>query len=1316
MKPLIQTSRWQRWLEIVSTSLGGLLFAVVAGGLWALRTGQAADFVELQLAAELKAACNLQLRFSEFEIEPLRAALRISGLSLRDSSGRERLRVQEASADLSMLSLLRGRVQVSEITLKQPKVTVAIEHGQLMGLPTCVTSRKSLRRSRSPLGVSVIEIEDGTVDLSIDTTRASLYGVHATFWPGPVGGSQVTFGLSSGTIITQTLATSEPVLFAEVPIKHLELEGHVEGPLFAPRAIRLDQLQASIGGLQLDAQGRLDFLGLVYTANIQAAGDMSLLPKLHGAWPDMAGQVLMSLSLEGDRSSPRAKTNIEWRNGRIGPRKLGDKLSISAQIDKTGVQFNNLRLFMGGGDMRAKGSLMFDQHLSLNLDCRSRHLSFARSMDALGEEGVWVDFAVNGPTRLKGTLRPISLSGPFDFNVDGVRVWNRRWDLSAAQRVPSVHRQMLDVVPLRISGRWQFTRSEVFIQNARLVSERSRGWGLAKIRHQAPGSVSVKADFGHFSFADLGPVGGTRLTGEGKMSGKIEGLFAKLSGEGKADLSAVSIAGVPLGAASAEVNWDGKKALKLENIKGRLRSSRWHGRVGVRFDEAMPIQVQGRVSRGRLGDLLVPLGLSVAQTEHFGGDVTGSFNLRGPISHWRGPLRFGGTDIEIAGQNFVSGRFDAEMVEGRVEFERAELDAGDGKIQAEGWILPRTKTLDIKVSSEPLTMPKFAFMSEKWPRLGGELRLDSHLFGSMYHPNGYVEVGILRLAAAGLTFGSGRIRADFENQLALLEGHLPEVGTQFTGKFGLRGSREYTASLDLSRAPVPNVVGTLLGVDASGMATLSAQLQGRMSEGFEPDGELRIKQFRVKTGGTKFDLQVPATWQIKAGNILFNDLRLRGRHLHLSATGVAGLHDASVDLQGRLDLSLLPRWISSVEQSGGLLHFNGGFRRRSGGWELVGVGRLDDGLLEWRGFPSRLTGLRGDLTFTQSSLLLEGLSGRWAKGNVHLSGSLSLEKILYPRLDLVLALENARPRWALAWSDLVGRLDGTITIDGSWPRLRARGALDVRQARAIPRTHISQIVGSRPLAAAYDPSVEVIKLDIALPLVDPLRVRNDDVDVVFTGGVRLTGTNERMGLLGSLSLERGGRVTFIGREYFTEGGLIEMRERYRLSTRYDLSVSSKACDATIQLSLTGSLESVSTSYSSNPEMNQSDIVSCLVRGIKDQNLDQDVFSFAGSALLKLSGVDRQVKRVLPLDQIDVTTEFSSRARAYEPRVLVAKDLSLLDRPARLEYSTSLLSSEDQRAAFRIRLTPLLSLQLGWTSSEDVPMGDWGLDLKRSWEW
>jgi translocation and assembly module TamB len=139
-------------------------------------------------------------------------------------------------------------------------------------------------------------------------------------------------------------------------------------------------------------------------------------------------------------------------------------------------------------------------------------------------------------------------------------------------------------------------------------------------------------------------------------------------------------------------------------------------------------------------------------------------------------------------------------------------------------------------------------------------------------------------------------------------------------------------------------------------------------------------------------------------------------------------------------------------------------------------------------------------------------------------------------------------------------------------------------------------------------------------------------------------------------------------------------------------------------------------------MEETNVVSCLLRGIRIRDLENirgdsrgnAAASFAGEALWRLSGVDQQVRRVLPVDQIEVTSEYSARERVYEPRILVAKELG--EGRLRLEYSSSLLRNDTQRAAVRYRVTPRLTLQYGWMSSEDVTIGDHGVDLRYRWEW
>ncbi|CAN0554089.1 unnamed protein product [Laminaria digitata] len=306
---------------------------------------------------------------------------------------------------------------------------------------------------------------------------------------------------------------------------------------------------------------------------------------------------------------------------------------------------------------------------------------------------------------------------------------------------------------------------------------------------------------------------------------------------------------------------------------------------------------------------------------------------------------------------------------------------------------------------------------------------------------------------------------------------------------------------------------------------------------------------------------------------------------------------------------------------------------------LVGTGKVQGGLLQIRGFSNRATNFSADLVFSQSSVLIERSEGRWAGGQVGITGSLQLERFLPKSLALRIAVKEARPRFEYDFGSLTGEVTGVVNWAGAWTRSQMTGQLDGKKGVVRPKIDWQNLVGSRRIAEAYDPSAEVMDFDLLFHAKEPIRMQNDEADIEVNGEVRLTGTNERLGMLGAVSVVGGGRVSLLGREYSMESGVVEFRDRFRFKTRYDLVLSARACAARITLNVVGSLEAVETVYSSYPEMDQRDIVSCLVRGVKVSDLDQDLASFAGSALLKLSGVDREVKKVLPIDQLDVTTEY-----------------------------------------------------------------------------
>jgi autotransporter translocation and assembly factor TamB len=304
-------------------------------------------------------------------------------------------------------------------------------------------------------------------------------------------------------------------------------------------------------------------------------------------------------------------------------------------------------------------------------------------------------------------------------------------------------------------------------------------------------------------------------------------------------------------------------------------------------------------------------------------------------------------------------------------------------------------------------------------------------------------------------------------------------------------------------------------------------------------------------------------------------------------------------------------------------------------------------------------------------------------------------------------------------------VSGEVRHEGRPEHMTIRGRLDLDRPRVRPRFpwwNLSE-GGGRVAPDVYDPASEILFFDVALHLTEPLVISNESLNVGLVGDVSLTGSNQRIGLLGAMTAVPRGRVTWRSREMVLDAGSVDFQDRFRFWPRYDLTVSCRACESTITVNVAGTLDTKpAINTTSKPEMDQTEINQCLINGVRTREFEGAVGSNVTGfgveagyrALTQATGLDKQVRRVLSIDQIDLTTEYSTKQRLYEPRILAAKEL--FEGKVRMEYSGSLARSDDQKVAIRYRISPELTLQSSWISSQDIPVGDLGLDLKYRWEW
>lgn len=1310
-EPLIKRLLVTRIAKAIFVTLGFIFLSGTVFLAWAFKTGRAVEAVRQQLLTRLHDDCDLNASFSTLSLDPIETQLSLTDLELKQLDGKPLLSVQAALVSLRLLPLFYGRVQLDRVAVLGPEARVVVKDGKVQSLPRCIPAEGG-GDSKVVLGIRELTIERGRFDLEIEDTTVKLSDIGVSLAESKGGGMSLALGVDDAAI---TLPDRN------ITLRTLRALGHLEGALSRPRAIVVDRVEADVSSIQLSGSGSVDLLGPVFDGRLSVRAPLNALAELLPELPPATGNTVLEVQVAGTIAEPRATGRLIVEEGRIDDFGFGDRATADFSVDRTGLELRRLLVELGAGEVEVAGRLEFDEPLSLRLQSTEADISLARVLDALGIAGAWVDFSATGKGAVTGTLRPVVLEGPFDFEVEDLVVYDRAWNSPEVREKPRTvlppDLVMLAPAPVRARGRWHFEPNGVEFLDARVESAHLSGEADARIRLGQTGGVDVKIAFGRFDFADLGPIAGLVFGGSGALEGRFGGAFGAFTADANFQLAGASIADIPLGDLAGTLRWHDLTELELPEINGIIGKSKVRARVGATISGDVPLSITGEITDGRLEDLLIPFRQDPKVWGEPKGRIRGNFDLLGPVRKLTGPLAMDVRDLVVYGEQGEAARVVGRFEAGRLIAEHLEIDKHGGRLAGHGFLDPNSGEVALQVRSLGARLEHLDLVRTSMPLLKGGLELALDLRGSLLGVTGTVAVGLSGIKAGPVLLGDAHLRGPLAGATLSFAGGLDDQTLSANGQIRLDNGLPYQVTIKLDDLNLGRTAAGFSGHERwSGPAVLEARLEGGLVDWRRSSGTVNVERAELDSGSFKIATAAPARFVLRSGVLETKRLTLQGPRTRLVAAGSVGGDSIDLQVDGRVDLALVELTSPSVEKAGGTLTLDSAIKGAPNALNLVGTGRVEGGLLEWRGIDSRVTGLSADLTFSQSSVLIERAEARFAGGTLAATGNVLLETLLPKNISLALQVQGVGPRLALSTVDLSAVLDGELEVSGTMDRLSTRGQLLVRRGLAKPKIDAQSLVGRRPVAAAYDPAAERLDFDIAMRTVDNFRVKNDDMELELNGEIRLTGTNERLGMLGAMTVVPGGRASLLGREYVVQSGVFELTDRYRFSPRYDLTFDAEACAARIRINLVGTLEKVETNSSSNPEMPDADIVSCLIRGVKTRDLDQDLASAAGSALLKLSGVDQQVKRVIPVDQIDVTTEFSSQSRAYEPRVLIAKDLSLLNRPVRLEYSTGLIRTNDQRAALRVRLTPRLNLQLGWTSSEDVPYGDWGLDLKQRWEW
>jgi autotransporter translocation and assembly factor TamB len=524
-----------------------------------------------------------------------------------------------------------------------------------------------------------------------------------------------------------------------------------------------------------------------------------------------------------------------------------------------------------------------------------------------------------------------------------------------------------------------------------------------------------------------------------------------------------------------------------------------------------------------------------------------------------------------------------------------------------------------------------------------------------------------------------------------------------------------------------------------------------MPEGAVPEGQLDLTlrlEGTIQQPQGQGNLRLSSlSWQDRAlgeismaielaGQRLGTDVRwrARGREL-LQVQGTAALSpDGPLAMHVQapgLDLEMLKGLVPQVVHSAGLLRLD---LQASGTLQqprLDGSLLLDQGAVQLAVTGERYQDIQMRIVFAGDRIDIQQLQVGSRSGPLEVVGWVQLAGLALQQLDMTI---RAREFTAMHTPGIQALVNMDLGIRGSLQEMNATGTVTVPRLRVqlnqVPGTGpksvqpweltVQGVYGPGPeaVAAGENGAVKALRVEGPLPFlradirVDMPRnawVQGPGTAIEMSGDMRITKELEQPFILnGGISIDRGFASVF-GKRFVMKEGRVTFTGSPEINPLLDIAVTHTVSNYLVEIRVGGKATTPEISFSSIPELQQSDILSLLIVGktmdrlttSEQEGLSSQLGGAAGSVVAgQLQGV---IGGALGLDTLTIGAGESFGSGSVSIGQYVTQDIFL-------SYEVGLGKSTGNRVGVEYSINPRLKLK-GSTSDNGTSAVDflWRLD-------
>lgn len=361
----------------------------------------------------------------------------------------------------------------------------------------------------------------------------------------------------------------------------------------------------------------------------------------------------------------------------------------------------------------------------------------------------------------------------------------------------------------------------------------------------------------------------------------------------------------------------------------------------------------------------------------------------------------------------------------------------------------------------------------------------------------------------------------------------------------------------------------------------------------------------------------------------------------------------NVTVKGNMNLAMLQNFSQDITSSGSIVlatTVRGPLAK-----PLVnGTLELKKASFNYATLPNGISNANGVVTFNGTNAQVRNMTAESGGGTVTLNGFTIMDDTL--RFGLRANASNVRVRLQQGVSVVA---DANVGLTGTSDTSVLSGTVTIGRVTYAPRTDLGSLLtrAAPPVQSAASPAplLDNMKLDLQVRSSDATAVRTSLAEnLQADADLHIRGTASNPGVLGRITVNEG-KLVFFGSTYTVNSGTIGFYNPVRVEPILDLSLETTAKGVDVSLQVTGPVDNMKLSYTSDPPLQFQEIISLLATGstpTSDPTLlanqpsqpPQTFQQMGESALVGRALADpvsSQLQRVFGVSQLKIDPSFTS---------------------------------------------------------------------------